>query len=43
MRPIERLAREQSYFAAVEPRLDAIAIELDLVNPFRRLRRSSFA
>ena len=31
--PIETLAGEQTHFAAIEPGLDAVAVELDLVRP----------
>src|SRR5262245_13201702 len=36
--PIEALASEQADFAAVEPSLDAVAVELDLVRPARAAR-----
>src|SRR5262249_37140186 len=37
--PVEALAGEQAYLALIEPRLDAIAVELDFVNPSRPGRR----
>ena len=37
--PIETLAREQTDLAVVEPGLDAIAVELDLVHPALAARR----
>src|SRR5215831_3754608 len=39
MRPILLLSRQQTYRAVIEPRLDAVAVELDLVNPFRSVRK----
>src|SRR5580692_9087834 len=33
MRPIETRAGEQAHFAMIEPGLEAIAVELDLVQP----------
>src|SRR5579871_3928200 len=38
-RPVERFAGEKPRLAAVEARLNPIAIVLDLVNPFRTARR----
>jgi hypothetical protein len=38
--PVEALAREQLHFAAVEARLDPIAVVLDLVHPFGSARRA---
>src|SRR5262249_798980 len=37
--PVETLAGEQADGAAVEPGLDAVAVELDLVHPARAARR----
>jgi hypothetical protein len=39
--PIEPLARQQLDLAVVEPRLDAVAIIFDLVQPFPAARRSA--
>ena len=39
MRPIQALAGQQAHLAVIEPRLDAIAVELDLVQPFGAARR----
>ena len=37
--PVEPAAGEQLHFAAIEPRLEAIAVEFDLVNPVAAVRR----
>ena len=37
--PVEALAGQELDLAAVEPRLDAVAVELDLVNPVAEFRR----
>jgi hypothetical protein len=37
--PIERFSRQQKNLATVDPRLDPVAIVLDLVNPGRSARR----
>src|SRR5215468_6015246 len=34
MGPVELLARQKTHPPMIEPRLDAVAVELDLVNPF---------
>src|SRR4029077_19691759 len=40
MRPIQLLSRQQPRLAALEPRLDAVAVEFDLVEPVRPVWRS---
>jgi hypothetical protein len=37
--PLEALTREQTHVAVIEPRLDAVAVELDLVRPASPGRR----
>src|SRR5580704_7220039 len=38
MRPVQLLSREQTHLAVIEPRLDAVAVEFDFVNPARSVR-----
>src|SRR5579862_2388672 len=39
VRPIQAFARQQAHLAAIEPRLDTIAVVFDLVQPFGAARR----
>jgi len=39
MRPVEPGAGQQAHSAAIEPRMHAIAVELDFVEPLRAVRR----
>ena len=38
--PVELLARQEANFAPVDPRLHAVAVVFDLMDPFRAARRS---
>ena len=39
MRPVLPVARQQSGLAVIEPRFDAVAVELDLMEPRGAARR----
>src|SRR5947209_329124 len=41
MRPIQLLSRQQPHLAALEPRLDPIAVKFDFVEPSRPVWRSA--
>jgi len=42
MRPVEPSAGQEAHRTAIQPRMQAIAVELDLVQPFRSFRRGRF-